>query len=383
MYKEFTKTSGDTYDDISRQAYGTTDKAGDIAKLNNNIEEGKVLAYIEDENIKPPETKVVTLQLGDKTYNDFAEYTLIDILGGVKGAVFIFNKTDIEYNIKMGDEAIVFDESGVFLVGRVANIDGNLDDRANWLQVEIKSHAGVLLESAMPYPLEFSNLSIKNILQSIAAYYNQKISFSDENELDEVFVNEIGTSYTSDTKEKAFNFMARICRSRGLLLTDTGNGLFVGRFKGNESEKLNLIAGACLGVKSIRVAFTGDGLARYYEANSQYPEAASATVQIPFPIPIIKRFNSNDLNSKDLSSIASRLACSDIGEHFKVYVLLSENKQLKSGDFAILQNAKVKIEKETEFVIERVERKHPDSTLLVLTLPCAYTFSIPDSLPLC
>lgn len=384
MYKTFTKTKSDTYDDISRQAYGTTANAGDIAKLNNNIEEGEVLAYIEDEEEpKAPESGKVLLQVDGVNYDDFSQYRLIDILGGVRAAIFIFNKTDLEYDFKMGDEVVVFDEDGLFLKGRITIIDGNLDERVNYFQIEIKSHAGELLDTDMPYPNEFNHSSIRNILQSVATCYNQKISFSDEKELDEIFVNEIGTSFSASNKEKVLDFMTRVCDSRGLLIQDTGDGLFVGRFKANTEEKLNLIDGECLGLKNIRLLFNGNNLARYYELNSQYPEPASYTVQIPFPIPIISRKNSNDYNASDLPSITKMIACQEIGKHLTLTAILSENKNVKAGSFAIVKNEKIKINKETDFVIKQVERKHPDLTIIIMTLPCAYTFEIPEELPLC
>lgn len=384
MYKVFTKTKSDTYDDISRQAYGTTANAGDIARLNNNIEEGEVLAYIEDEEEpKAPESGKVLLQVDGVNYDDFSQYRLIDILGGVRAAIFIFNKTDREYDFKMGDEVVVFDEDGLFLKGRITIIDGNLDERVNYFQIEIKSHAGELLDTDMPYPNEFNHSSIRNILQSVATCYNQKISFSDEKELDEIFVNEIGTSFSASNKEKVLDFMTRVCDSRGLLIQDTGDGLFVGRFKANTEEKLNLIDGACLGLKNIRLLFNGNNLARYYELNSQYPEPASYTVQIPFPIPIISRKNSNDYNASDLPSITKMIACQEIGKHLTLTAILSENKNVKAGSFAILKNEKIKITKETDFVIKQVERRHPDLTIIIMTLPCAYTFEIPEELPLC
>lgn len=384
MYKVFTKTKSDTYDDISRQAYGTTANAGDIARLNNNIEEGEVLAYIEDEEEpKAPESGKVLLQVDGVNYDDFSQYRLIDILGGVRAAIFIFNKTDREYDFKMGDEVVVFDEDGLFLKGRITIIDGNLDERVNYFQIEIKSHAGELLDTDMPYPNEFNHSSIRNILQSVATCYNQKISFSEEKELDEIFVNEIGTSFSASNKEKVLDFMTRVCDSRGLLIQDTGDGLFVGRFKANTEEKLNLIDGACLGLKNIRLLFNGNNLARYYELNSQYPEPASYTVQIPFPIPIISRKNSNDYNASDLPSITKMIACQEIGKHLTLTAILSENKNVKAGSFAILKNEKIKITKETDFVIKQVERRHPDLTIIIMTLPCAYTFEIPEELPLC
>lgn len=383
MYKVFNKSEGDAYDAIARQAYGTPERAGDIAKINNNIKSGQVVAYIDKGDAKQPEKKEVCLVVGDESYTDFPEYSLIDGLAQVRGAVFVYNKTDVEYNFKIGDDAFVFDEDGLFIKGYVANVTNALNRSANWSQVEIKSLAGVMVDSDMPYPQEFTSLSVKSILSELAAAYSQSIEFSNELELDEVFQNEIGTSFASLNAEKVWEFMARICSSRGLLLTDTGNGLFVGRYKANTEEKLNLIDGECLGVQEMRLVARGDGLARYYEINSQYPETASATVSIPFPVPIIKRFNSNDYNAKDLESVGARIACSEIGKHFKLLARLSENKQLRSGSFAVVKNEKIKIFKETDFVIERVERKHPDTTLLVMTLPCAYTYEIPGELPQC
>lgn len=385
MYKEYTKSKSDTWDDISRKAYGTPEKGGDIAKMNNNIEEGKVLVLEEDEtssdNVEI--TGEVYIQHGENNYNDFSEFSLFDGLEAIKGASFIFNQTDKEYNFSFNDSVTVCDEEGLFLRGRVANIKPCLTDFANWIQVEVKSHAGILAETNMPNPFEFASLSVRGVLEQVAGYYNQKITFSDEPELSEVFTNEIGTSFTAQETETAWQFMRRVCRSRGLLLTDTGDGLFVGRFKSDSQEKLNLIDGECLGVKEIRGEFVTVGLARYYELNSQYPSVDTATVQIPFPVPITKRIDSNDFNALNLQSTAKMFACKKIGEHFKVLVLLSENLRKKSGDFVVLKNQKIKINKETDFVIESIERRHPDETLLILTLPCAYTYEIPEELPLC
>ena len=101
-------------------------------------------------------------------------------------------------------------------------------------------------------------------------------------------------------------------------------------------------------------------------------------MQIPFPVPITKRFDSNDFNGLDLATVAEKIACREIGEHFKITCLLSVNYPVKSGNFAILKNDKIKIDKETDFIIESVVRKHPDATILTLVLPCSYTFEIPE-----
>lgn len=382
MFKEIAKDANTSWDDIARCIYGTTERAGDIEKLNNNIVSGNILVPNEDDTI---ESNVVgiCLEKGDKIYKGFSEHLLIDKLGAIKGAVMIFVETDENYDFNFYEAVKIYDESGLFLKGRIANIFPNANNQAKWTQVEVKSSAGILLESDLPYPLEYMNLSIRTILTNIAGYYGLSIEFSDAPELDEIITNEIGTAFTAGINEKAFNFMSRLCLSRGLLLDDKGNGLFVGRFNPNTAEKINFIEGDCIGVKSIRAEFKTDGLARYYEVNSQYPKTESVTVQIPFPIPIIKRFNSNDYNSEDLQSIATKIACKAIGDAFKLRIVLNEYLAVKKGDFVIVKYPSAKIYKETDFVIEDIIPKAPDETYLILTLPCAYTGIIPEELPLC
>ena len=381
MFKGIQKNARTSYDDIARRIYGTPERAGDIEKLNNNIGSGEVLVPQEDEEVETGETGL-RLEHGENVYKNFSERLLIDRLGAVKGAVLIFVVTDKKYPFKMKDAVKLYSDEGLFLKGRIANIDPHRNKKARWIQVEIKSDAGILLESDLPYPLEFMNLSRRQILTNIAGYFGIPIEFSDAPELDEIFTTETGTSFTAETNEKTFNFMYRLCRSGGLLLNDTGAGLFVGRLDGETKEKINFIDGECVGIDEIYSQFKTDGLARYYEVNSQYPTTDSATVQIPFPYPITKRFNSNDFNAANLERLAALTACDEIGKAFKVYITLNEDKPIKSGDFAVIKNEDVYIYEETDFVVEQVIRQI-DSTALVLTLPCAYTGVIPDSLPLC
>ena len=380
MYKELKKDKSTSWNDISRRVYGTPDKAGDLEKMNNNVTSGGVLAPQEEEE-KESTGEGLRLEKGEKVFTEFPEYTLIDNLGSIKGAVLIFND-DAKHDFKFNESVKLYDDEGLFLKGYVANIQPCMDNRTKWIQVEVKSDAGVLLETDLPYPLEFVNLTLKQILTNIAGYFGIKIEFSDVPELDEIFKNEIGTSFTAGINEKTFNFMYRLCQSKGLLLTDTGDGLFVGKLDTEKQEKINFIENECLGVLSVKSRFYTDGLARYYEVNSQYPKSMSATVTVPFPRPITKRFNSNDYNADNLAAIAAQIACKEIGEHFKVFIIINEQKELKSGNLTIVQWESAYINEETEFIIESVIKK-VDYTQITLTLPCAYTGQIPEKLPLC
>ena len=380
MYKEIKKDASLSWDDISRRIFGTPEKAGDLAKINNNVSSGGVLAPMEDEEAETS-GEGLRIEKGEKIYKNFPEFQLIDALGSIKGAVFICNGEE-QYDFKFNEPVKVYDEDGLFLKGYVANVVPCMDERTTWIQLEIKSDAGVLIETDTPYPLEFTNLTLKQILTDIAGYYGIKIEFSDAPELDEIFKNEIGTSFTARIDEKLFNFMYRLCKSKGLLLTDTGDGLFVGKLTIEEQEKINFIEGECTGIKSIKSNFKTDGLARYYEVNSQYPTTKSETVTIPFPRPITKRFNSNDFNADGLLSLATQIACKDIGEHFKVTIILNEHKQLKSGNLTVIKWSSAFIFDEADFIIEKIIREL-DKTTISLTLPCVYTGEIPETLPLC
>jgi len=382
MYKIITKSSDESYDNIARRVYGSPEKAGDILKLNNNIESGEILVCAEDDSTLT-ENKEVTLVTDDNSYNKFPAYRLIDGLNAIKGAIFVFNKENGNFTFKIGQNVSVYDEEGLFFNGRIANIKNYKTPHENVMQLEIKSNAGILLDSVLPYPLEFSNLSVKNILSNIVQLFGQEITFSDEKELEEVFSNEIGVSFSAHLNESAFDFMNRICLSRGLLLTDTGTKLFAGRFKENTEEKINLIADECTGLAEMYRLINGDGLARFYEVNSQFPQSDTEIITIPYSVPVTKRFNSNDYNSSDLKTLGERIVCREIGKCFNLIAVLNENKLIKSGSFATVKNSDAGIDEETTFVIKKVERSHPDKTVLTMTLPCAYTFNLPDTIPDC
>lgn len=120
------------------------------------------------------------------------------------------------------------------------------------------------------------------------------------------------------------------------------------------ARKISFIAGECVGVKEWHAKFHTDGLARYYELNSQYPDTQTAISQVPIPYPVTRRLHSDDFNANDLNSVADLKACEDIGHHFQVILILNEERRdLKTGDFAIIKNPDIYIDEETEFVVKK------------------------------
>lgn len=386
MYKKMQISPGDSWDNVSRRMFGTPERAGDFEKLNSNQLNGDVIVFgpTEPETESKTKNEGVYIEVGENIYKDFSEYTLIDRLGGIKAGVFVFLLQDLNDNsFRFNQEVNIYDENGLFLAGRIANIKSVRGEQFTHIQLEIKSNTGILIESACPYPLEFTNQSIQQILTTVSGYYGLEIEFDDSGISEEIFTNEIGTSFAAKINETAFQFMYRICNSRGLILHDTGTGLKVFKLNTDIEEKINLIEGECIGIKSIRSDFIGDNLARYYEVNSQYPTTSSTIITTPYPMPITKRLSSNDINANNIEETAERIACREIGKHFSVNVELADNFSIKSADIAILKQTAVQIPEETEFVIEQVIRKNPDILNLTLTLPCVYTGVLPETLPLC
>ena len=99
MFKNFTKSENDTWDDIARRAYGTPEKAGDIEKLNNGVKTGDVLVLNDSDSQEvQEESGGVYFRHGEQDFKEFSQYSLYDSMESIRGAIFICNKTDIDYN---------------------------------------------------------------------------------------------------------------------------------------------------------------------------------------------------------------------------------------------------------------------------------------------
>lgn len=380
MYKKIKTTKNDTWDDISRRIFGTPERSGDFEKLNNNIISDEVIVFEENEN-NTKENNYVSLTVQDTVYTDFPAYILFDALGCVKAGIFAVNVNSNTFNFSQN--AVITDENGIFLKGRIANIKAIKNNQTEYTLLEIKSNAGILTESVVPYPLNFQNETLKSVLQRVTGYFGLTVDFQDNNISDELYTNEIGTSFEADFEETAFHFLYRICQSRGLVLKDDGIGLTVFKLNSDVEEKINLIESECIGLTSIEIKFKGDNLARYYEFNSQYPLNENIIITTPYPIPTTKRIKLENINSYNLSDIAEKQVCFILGQHFLVFIELCDNFSIKAGDIAIIKQPSVHIYEETEFVITEVKRINPDKMLLKLTLPCVYTGILPEKLPLC
>lgn len=376
MYKIIDKT-GQSYDDISRQLYGTPDRAGDLAKINNNTD-GEIIVF--DDDSLNADGDGIRVNIDGTIYNKFNDAPLYDSINKVRAGIFVFEIAG--QNFRIGQNASIYTDIGLFLNGNIKNIIPILDNKVPKVQVEIKSSAGILIDSVVPFPLESHNVSLRTIITNVCNYYGISVSFADDSRLDLITKSEIDNSFAAHLQEKAWDYLVRIVSSRGMLLQDTGNGVYVGII---ESQKpvISFIEGQTIGVTSWEPIFNTEDLARYYEAHSQYPVSSVGMAQIPFNLPITKRVIKEDATDGGMDDYARWFACGAIGDAFKVLLQIHDNLKLSAGDFAFLQSKTCFFEEETEMIIEDIEYVYPVGMLVLLTLPCTYTGIIPDSLPLC
>ena len=90
--------------------------------------------------------------------------------------------------------------------------------------------------------------------------------------------------------------------------------------------------------------------------------------------------NEHSASAQTITDLQAQLAEVEKLKVQNVALVDEANKKLAEMQ---AENDKIKIDKETDFIIESVVRKHPDATILTLVLPCSYTFEIPEELPLC
>lgn len=379
MFKKISR-NGLSYDDIARTLYGTPAKAGDIAKLNNNTD-GDVIVPVDEQ--MPAEGSDVRCNIDGVTYTRFRKSFLIDLIDGIKGAVLEFDYDSNVQNFKIGQNVSVYNSQGLFFNGFVKKPAPALGSDGNSAVLQLVSAAGVLLDTVVPEPLDFSYLSLRSIITSVCGYFGINVEFGPDACIDYVTTTEIGNSFSADEDEKAWDFLVRITGARGLFIKDTGTGLFVGTIQDKEPV-MSFIEGEAVGVYEWTSLINTDDLCRYYVRHTQYPEAASATAEIPFDLPLTNRKIKDDAFVGTLQEYTNWAACRAIGEAFKISLKINDlSLKLKSGDFVNVLSPSCEINEETKMIIEDLYEDNTQGLVLVLTMPCAYTGVIPESLPLC
>lgn len=256
MYKQITKNT--SWENISRAEYGTTSRVNDLIKLNNGKDIGEVIVYKDNTNKQNKQNKSNTenkninnnseihIEINNSEIKEFISIELLESITTIKSVILHLHRIN---DIKIFDNCYIYygnnkNTNNLFLKGYIKNIIPTLNAENNSYILQIKSFAGILVDSVVPQELEFINSNLKDIVEQICSVYNIKISFNQNNISDKGIIeykinNKINNSVSAKLNETAWSFITRLCNSRGLLVQDLGDGtIHIGSVDKNKNSKL-------------------------------------------------------------------------------------------------------------------------------------------------
>lgn len=408
MYKPILKKT--SWENISRAEYGTSSQANNLEKLNNGKNDGEVIVYREtnynnnkNNNGKSSNTtnQDIYIEINNSEIRQIISIDLIHSITTIKSAILCLHRID---DIKIFDSCNIYygnnkNTNNLFLKGYIRNIIPTLNSENNSYMVQIKSYAGILVDSIVPQELEFINSNLKEIIEQICGVYNIKAEFNNnssnssitDNSIIEYKINnEIDNSSSAKLNETCWSFITRLCNSRGLLVQDNGNGsIYIGSINKNatQNSKYSFILGDS-SIYNWLPIYNYDNLARYYEIYSQFNSNSKELITLEaIKLPITKRIINNEINEGILKEYGNWIVCREIGKAIKLQIdingtLNNKNiKELEVGNTINIQNKLIGFEKETEMLIESKMINYPNKITLILTLPCVYNGVIPERLP--
>ena len=403
MYKPILKNT--SWENISRAEYGTTSQANNLQKLNNKKDNGEVIVYRETnyssansaEKLNLTNNQDIHIEINNSEIGQFISIDLIHSITTIKSAILCLYRID---DIKIFDSCNIYygnnkNANNLFLKGYIKNIIPTLNSENNSYIVQIKSYAGILVDSIVPQEFEFINSNLKEIIEQICSVYNIKVEFNQNNKYDKSIIeykinNEIDNSASAKLNETCWSFITRLCNSMGLLVQDNGNGsIYIGSINKNatQNSKYSFIFGNS-SIYNWLPIYNYDNLARYYEIYSQFNSNSKELITLEaIKLPITKRIINNEINEGILKEYGNWIVCREIGKAIKLQIDIngtSNNKNIKElnvGDTINIQNKLIGFEKETEMLIESKIINYPNKIALILTLPCTYNGVIPEKLP--
>lgn len=308
---------------------------------------------------------------------------LIDSISEIKSAAIYLKNID---GIKIFDNCTIIYNGKLFLTGYIKNIIPVLNAENHYYILQIKSATGILIDSVVLQNLEFTNSSLKEIIERITAIYNIKTIFKETEITNYKINNEIDNSASARINESCWSFITRLCNSRGLLVKDTGaNKIEIIRLEQNKANikpKHSVIFGESTIINWLPI-YNYDNLARYYEIYSQFNTNSKELITFEaIKLPITKRIINNEINSGLLKSYGIWIICREIEKAVKLQIEINgSQEELEVGNLISAENNQIGLEQPTDMIIEKIITNYPNKTTIILTLPCAYTGILPGKLP--
>lgn len=398
IFGEYKLKPNETLENASKSIYGFP-QTKELGVLNGNVKSGDTIKYEVEETKTVGETEIITtgdiktfrLVIGDKIVENIIGYELKESLTEIKTLTINlkYDNNDFVNSLKYGKAVYFYENGEKVFTGFIKATPKTRTNELKMMTIVCKSKAGLLIDSHFPlssYPIEFNNLSFRQIVSRVAAIKAVKVNFQQGNELliDSTYSNDFGNGVSAKIDESIMGFIVRLAHSKGLIVTDDENGnLYI--FKKKETKEPFIIEEDKFnGLANVKEELNLDSLAEEYTIFSQYKDNSGfgqARIK-DFPLPISKTKVLENNTSDNLNDIAKWWLCRELGNAIKYRITIPNavinDRKIKTGDDITLKVPSMNIDK--NLVIESIKRTVLKSQVinLTLTIPNAYNGNIPS-----
>ena len=397
MYKTYRVKSGDTLEKISRVLYGYEDKAGNLAilnGLNDPLPVGTLLKYTEDEKEtsgvgQPVESTAdiqeILITINNEPITNIESYELAISLTGFRVlalSTYWEENDELPQIYKYGNEVKLYENGLLQFTGHITQIPRSATLSERIIEVLCMSRASIL-GSTMPlsaFPLEYRNVSLRQIIQRCANIFGLSVELPQDRdlELDKTFKNDFSNGVSARLGESVIDFLVRICKTRGFIVSDTPSGnLKIVNVEPRESD-FNLDQSR--DITSILDTRDFSLLGETYLVFSQYmTNNAVGQFRIKdFPLPITKTIISEENDANDINDLAQWVACREVGKAMRIQIdmvkTIIAGKDLIVGSMFDLTAPALNIDRK-QYIVERIVKVagKQQKITLIATTPKAYT----------
>lgn len=256
------------------------------------------------------------------------------------------------------DCEIIDENHGLLLTGTI--LAPSLVSNKNFQPITLGgySKSGILEDCTIPsgaYPLQFDNLSLKEITESVLKHYDVSYSHSDslENEINLPF-EKIKSEVTGSVKQ----FLTGLAKSRGIITSNTSDGgIFYARPTGVELDPVDSVKVGYYGIKEMTLNFSAQGMhSDIYvvrQASENNTDAGEATIRNPYVSSF--RHTTKTLSAGNIYDIekAARLELSK--ELAKIKLTFSTTQFIPPGKVIMVKNADLRIYNWVPFFVEETK----------------------------
>ena len=408
MSTTYSVRPGDTFESISRRAYGVETNAGLIQSANPGIVEpllpGIKIVVPDDATapqnlpIKTPSEALddVTLLINNRRFRSWTQVTITDSMDTMKtvsfGTPYDSNYEEFRQDLKpfqYSDMAVNVNGER-FFTGTIISSKPSIAGTSKTRSVAAYSLPGILNDCTSPasnYPQEFSKQSILEIAKTLCKPFSVDIAPL-------IDAGEVFKRVSLDVQKKILVFLIELAKQRNLIITDTADGLLkfdqsvapgnpVARIKQGQSPFISMVPN--YNEQNFYSHITGITQTKVGSRGKQYSVKNSKLTNKVRPLVFKLKDTSSESAAAAVNAKIGRMFADAISYTLNVSTWQDPTGNLwKSNSTIKVLAPDADVVTEYEFLIKKVTFiRTPNSATasLLLVLPGAYSGEIPERLP--